>query len=145
MKEEKHIAALIEVRETIDEALKDPRGLLPRQRRLMAALALGIQHLVEIWLHRSGALKPGACIKHDWFQAEGRRLKLRLAGVVTKDINNLKSADRVLSLARTIETDRNDIMYGAPLSRDFVLREKLECLLELKKTIEEETGDVKWD
>lgn len=145
MKEEKHIAALMEVRETIDEALKDPRGLLPRQRRLMAALALGIQHLVEIWLHRSGALKPGACVKHDWFQAEARRVKLRLAGALTKDIGTLEGADRILSLARTIETNRNDIMYGAPLSGDFALREKLECLFELKKTIEEETGDIKWD
>ncbi len=145
MQEEKHLAALKEVKETIDEALKDPRGLLPRQRRLMAALSLGMQHLLEIWLHRMHAVKPGACIKHDWFQAEERRLKLRLAGTLTKDIKSIKDADRVVAVAREIEISRNDIIYGVPLSSDLVLRETLETFLELKKIIEEGTGEIKWD
>lgn len=145
MQEEKHLAALREVKETIDEALKDPRGLLPRQRRLMAALSLGMQHLLEIWLHRAHAVKPGACIKHDWFQSEERRLKLRLAGTLTKDIKSVKDSGRILAIAREIEASRNDIIYGAPLSGDRVLREKLETFLELKKIVENETGEIKWD
>lgn len=144
MQEEKHMAALTEVRETIDEALKDPRGLLPRQRRIIAALSLGVQHLAGLWMHRQGAMKPGACVKHEWFQTEERRLNLRLAGVLTKDVRTLKGAGRILALAREIESGRNDIMYGAPLASDRVLREKIDGLTELKKAIEEETGDVKW-
>ena len=144
MHEEKHTAALVEVREAIEEALKDPRGLLPRQRRLMAALSLGMQHLVEIWLHKSGAIKPGACVKHDWFQAEERRLKLRLTGIMTKSLDRIGGAEKILALAREIESGRNDIVYGAPLGGDSLLREKLDCFLELKAAIEKETGDVRW-
>lgn len=145
MQEEKHLAALREVKETIDESLNDPRGLLPRQRRLMAALSLGMQHIIEIWLHRTDAIKPGANVKHDWFQAEDRRLKLRLAGNITKDIKTLNGADRILAIAREIESNRNDIIYGAPLAKDLALREKLEEFLELKKAVEKETGDILWN
>ena len=145
MQEEKHLAALREVKETIDEALKDPRGMLPRQRRLMGALSLGMQHIIEIWLHRAGAIKPGAFVKHDWFQSEERRLKLRLAGTLTKDIKTISGADRILAIAREIEANRNDIIYGAPLATDMALREKLEEFFELKKIIEEETGEISWN
>ncbi len=145
MQEEKHLAALREVKETIDEALNDPRGLLPRQRRLMAALSLGIQHLVELWLHRMHAMKPGACIKHDWFAAEERRIRLRMAGVLTKDIRTIRGADKIFAMAREIEAGRNDIIYGAPLNKDMALREKLEYFLELKNIIEKGTGEIKWD
>jgi hypothetical protein len=145
MQEEKHIAALREVKETIDETLEDRRGLLPRQRRLMSALSLGVQHVIEIWLHRSGAIKPGASVKHEWFQAGESRLNIRLAGILTKDIESLKGAKRVLALARYIEANRNDIVYGAPLVKDTILREKIEEFLELKKAVEEATGGIAWD
>lgn len=144
MREEKHIAALTEVKETIDEALKDARGMLGRQRRLMFALSLGTQHLIEMWLHRSGAIKPGASVKHEWFKSEEKNLKIKLAGILTKDIQIIKGANKILALAREIERDRNDIVYGAPLPDDSILKEKVNAFLELKKAVEEVVGDVAW-
>ena len=144
MQEEKHIAALKEVREAIEESIRDSRGLLPRQRRLMAALSLGTQHIMEVWLHKAKAIKPGATIKHEWFSAEGHKLKIRMIGILTKDIKSLKNADRILEIACVIEHGRNDIVYGAPLRDDSVLREKIDLFLELKKEIESVMGEIAW-
>jgi len=144
MHESKHIAALVEVREAIDEALKDQRGLLPRQRRLMSMLSLGTQHLIEVWLHKNGAIKPGASVKHEWFKSEGRNLRMKLTGIVTKDVGKLVGSEKVLALAREVERDRNDIVYGAPLPNDRTLKEKIDAVLELKKAVEEATGEIRW-
>ncbi|HLD78872.1 MAG TPA: hypothetical protein VJB16_07635, partial [archaeon] len=76
MQEGKHLEALGEVDAYIEESLQAPE-LVRRQRLLMAALSLGMQHLVELWLHRARALKPGAMAKHEFFKAGERRLLLR--------------------------------------------------------------------
>ena len=144
MQEEKHLAALEEVRRALEEALGDPAGLLRRQRLLMAALSLGMQHIIEVWLHRAGAVKPGALIKHEWFASEERSLKLRLAGALTKELGQLPGHGRVLALAREVERNRNDIIYGSPLPTDASLREKIDLFLELKKSVEEATGKKVW-
>jgi len=144
MQEEKHIEALKEVKRLIDIAMRDPDGLLLWQRVIMTVLSLGVQNLVEIWLHRSTAIKPGATIKHEWFSSEDRKLRLKMSGVLTKDFRKLKNADAILSLAREIEKDRNSIVYGSPLINDSVIREKLDVFLELKKSVESVSGDIQW-
>ena len=144
MQNEKHLEALKEVKKAIEEALKDPEGLLSRQRLLTSALSLGMQHLIELWLHKLGAIKPGAAVKHERLASEEKRLEIRLAGVLTKKIEDLKNSDMIFSFARDIEMDRNDIIYGAPLPTDLVLREKIESFLELKKAIEESIGEPIW-
>ncbi|MBI4181498.1 MAG: hypothetical protein HY520_00830, partial [Candidatus Aenigmarchaeota archaeon] len=136
--------ALAEVRRSLEEALRDPRGLLARQRLLMAALSLGMQHLIELWLHKSGAIKPGDAVKHEWLAAEEKRLRLRLAGALTKQLQAIRGADAILALAREVERDRNDIIYGAPLRSDAVLREKIEAFMELKKAVERAVGEAVW-
>jgi len=142
MQDEKHLAALTEVNASIEEAINDPGGLLKRQRLLMAALSIGMQHVVEIWLHKSKALKPGSCIKHEFFKSEEKRLKIRLAGMMTREIASLKNSDKILYIAREIERNRDDIIYGAPLKTDSVLREKMDNFFELKKTVREAVGDI---
>ncbi len=144
MQEDKHFEALKETKKYLEESLKDPAGLLSRQRLFMSALSLGMQHAVELWLHKEKAIKPGATVKHEWFGAEGRRIKLKMAGALTRDINTIQDSDKVLSLSREIERNRNDIIYGSPLPSDIVLKEKLEALLELKKAIENATQIVLW-
>ena len=144
MEEEKHLAALEEVRNSIDDVLKDPKGVLAHQRLLMAALSLGMQHLIELWLHRSKAIKPGASIKHDWFGSEERKLKVKMIGALTKNIESIDNSGKILALARYTERNRNDIIYGSPLTEDSELREKLETFFELKKTIEESIGAILW-
>ncbi|MEK6887376.1 MAG: hypothetical protein AABX14_00350 [Candidatus Aenigmatarchaeota archaeon] len=140
MQEEKHLSALKEVNAYIDESLS--KGIIQRQRLLMAALSLGMQHIVEMWLHRSRAIKPGATVKHEIFKSEERKLKVKLAGTLTKDINSLKNANAILSMAREIERNRDDIIYGAPLQNDRILREKIDAFFELKKAVKEAVGDI---
>src|SRR3989338_10426739 len=141
MQEEKHNDALREVEAYIDECLQG--NMLKRQRLLMAALSLGMQHIVEMWLHKARAIKPGATIKHEFFKSEERRLKLKLAGMLTKNINSLKNADAILSISHEIELNRDDIIYGAPLQNDRVLREKIDYFFELKKAVKDATGDTR--
>lgn len=129
-----------EVNAYIDESIK--KSLLQRQRLIMAALSLGMQHVIEMWLHKSRAIKPGASVKHEIFKSEERRLKIKLAGTLTKDINSLKNADTILSIAREIERNRDDIIYGAPLQNDRVLREKIDAFFELKKAVKEAVGEI---
>ncbi len=140
MQEEKHVSALKEVNDYIDESLA--KGLLQRQRLLMTALSLGMQHVVELWLHKAGAIKPGASVKHEFFKSEERKLKLKLSGMLTKNISSLKNAEPILSIAREIECNRDDIVYGAPLSGDIVLREKIDCFFELRKAVKEAVGEI---
>ncbi len=140
MQIEKHAAALKEVNAYIDESLS--KGLLQRQRLLMTALSLGMQHVIELWLHKTRAIKPGASVKHEFFKSEERKLKLKLAGMLTKDISVLKNVDAILSIAREIERSRDDIIYGAPLPNDRALREKIDYFFELKKAVKEAVGDI---
>lgn len=144
MLEERHIEALREVHETIEETIKDSRGFLPRQRRLIAMISLGAAHLVELYFHKLNALKPGMQIKHDWFQSENKRLKVHLIGFLTKKIDNLPKSEKILSLAHEIELKRNELVYGTALKNDLILKEKLDLFLELKKIIEEIIGEIKW-
>ena len=143
MQEEKHTAALKEINAYVDESLKS--SLLQRQRLLMTALSLGMQHVVELWLHRARAIKPGASVKHEFFKSEERKLKLKLAGLLTKNISSLKNSDAILSLAREIERNRDDIIYGAPLPNDKALREKIDYYFELKKVVKGAVGDINED
>ncbi len=142
MQEEKHLAAIKEVSESLEDAIKDPRGLLKRQRLVMAAMSLGMQHIIEMWLHKSGAIKPGSIIKHEIFKSEEKRLKVKLAGLLTKDIRILKNSGKILEFAREIERNRDDIIYGAPLRNDSILREKLDYFFELKKAVKESVGEI---
>ena len=141
MQEEKHNDALREVEAYIDECLQG--NMLKRQRLLMAALSLGMQHVVEMWLHKTRAIKPGATIKHEFFKSEERRLKLKLAGMLTKNISSLKNADAILSISHEIELNRDDIIYGAPLKNDKILREKIDYFFELKRAVKNATGDAR--
>ena len=141
MQEDRHKAALKEINVYIEESLEGP-DLLQRQRLLMTALSLGMQHVIELWLHKSRAIKPGASIKHEFFKSEERKLKLKLAGMLTKNISSLNNADRILSLAREVERNRDDIIYGAPLPSDRALREKIDYFFELKKTVKDSVGDI---
>jgi len=140
MQEEKHQAALKEIDSYIEECLS--KRLLDRQRLLMAALSIGMQHIIELWLHKAHAIKPGATVKHEFFKSGERKLKVKLSGMLTRNISDLKNSDNVLAMAREIERNRDDIIYGAPLPNDKSLREKVDYFFELKKAIKESVGAI---
>lgn len=139
MQNEKHVAALQEVETTIREALESSQGLLAHQRRLMLMLSLGVQHSIELYLHKKAALKPGAQVKHEWFKLSDRNIQQRLQPNLTKPWSELGLIE-ICSLAQDIETERNDIVYGAPLPNDVKLRNLVGKFLELTALIEKEVG-----
>ena len=140
MQEEKHQVALKEIDSYIEECLS--KRLLDRQRLLMAALSIGMQHIIELWLPKAHAIKPGATVKHEFFKSGERKLKVKLSGMLTRNISDLKNSDNVLAMAREIERNRDDIIYGAPLPNDKSLREKVDYFFELKKAIKESVGAI---
>lgn len=139
MKIEKHMKIMGEVEETVKGALH-ARDILSYQRRLASMLSLGVQQLVEIHLHRLRVIKPGTQIKHEWFGMGNRNLSLKLSAILTTEINSIPRLNDILELAKTVEADRNDIIYGSPLFDGKILREKIDAFLEIKKIMEEEHG-----
>ncbi|MBI4451761.1 hypothetical protein HY642_07340 [Candidatus Woesearchaeota archaeon] len=136
MQEQKHLAALAEVSATISDALA-AQDLLGHQRRLMAMLSLGTQHIIELYLHRLAVMKPGAQLKHEWFKLSEPRLHERLSSALTKPWNDVSRSAEIATLARKLELERNDIVYGAPLPNDLPLREHIDRFLEIKRIISE--------
>lgn len=133
MQEEKHNEALREVDKTVEEALKG--NLLDHQRRLMSMISLGVQHSVEMYFHRLHVIKPGAFVKHEWFKMGDKNTRQGISAIVTKRIDEIPNILEILSLAREIENDRNEIVYGAPLKDDEILRNKIDQFLEIKKLL----------
>ncbi len=131
MQEEKHDDALRETEDTIKDALEG--NILDYQRRLMSMISLGVQHAIELYLHRLHVIKPGAHVKHEWFRMGDRNAKQRLSAIMTKKIDEIPNIMEIMSIAREIEKDRNEIIYGAPLESDGVLRNKIDDFLEIKK------------
>lgn len=138
MQVEKHIEALQEVYETIEESLNDPKGLLGHQRRIASMASLGAQQLIEMYFHRLNIIKPGTQVKHEWLKSEEQNLRHRLSPILTRNIAEIPNIQAILDLANRIECDRNDILYGAPLKEDKKLKEKIDNFLELKKVTTEE-------
>ncbi len=136
MQPEKHEEALDEVERTLREALGDPAGILRHQRRIALMTSLGAQQLIELHLHRLHVIKPGAQLKHEWFKLDQRNLEYKLAPLLTKPGADIPKLAEALSLAFRIETGRNDLVYGAPIASDRVLRERIDAFLELKRVLE---------
>ena len=135
MQNDKHEKALKEVEDTIEEALKG--DMLKYQRRIASMTSLGVQHAIELYLHKLHLMKPGASLKHEWFKLNEKNAKLRLSAVVTKKFDEIPNMLEILSIARGIEKDRNELVYGAPLKDDKILRDKIDNFLEIKKIIAE--------
>ena len=141
MNVEKHREALEEVYETINDALNDPNGLLKHQRRVASMTSLGMQHLVEIHFHKLNIMKPGAHVKHEWFRMGEKNLRAKLSSILTESLGSVKKIAEIIPMAYQIESDRNEIMYGAPLNDDSKLREKIDTFLEIKNLIEKGDDD----
>jgi len=140
MQEEKHKEALKEVMDTIEEALNS-RDISQHQRRLISMLSIGLQHVVEVYLHRLKVIKPGVQVKHNWFALGERNIRLKFSSILTKPYDKIPEINDIVSLARNIEIDRNDILYGSPTVDNAKLKEKIDNFLEIKKIVEK-TGEI---
>jgi len=143
MNMEKHKEAMEEVYETINDALNDTKGLLKHQRRIASMASLGMQHLIEMYFHKQNIIKPGAHVKHEWFRMGERNLRLKLSSILASNASSAEKIAEIIPMAYRIESDRNEIMYGAPLEDDSKLREKIDTFLEIKNLIEKGDDDEK--
>lgn len=139
MREEKHLESIRETLDEVQKALEDPRGLESHQRRLAFMLSTGVAELLEIYLHRTGIMKPGARIKHSWLRRKDPKEKLR--NQVTGDLEQVEGLEKIIEKMRTIEKSRNDIAYGSPIQDEEELENKIDQFLEIKETIEQKTGE----
>ena len=142
MKLESHKKAIAETLAEISSALEDPRGLVSHQIRLASMLSVGTVNLIELFLHGKGILKEGAKIDHRWLKREKENAKGQIinALITTKLPEEL---DILLELARTIEIDRDNLVYGMQVKEDTILSRKINTCVEIKKNVGfEDEGDA---
>ncbi len=140
MKMEKHVEALKETEDEINSSLKDPDGLIKHQRRLAFMVSMGIAELVEIYFHKLKIMKEGSRIKHDWFKKKS--IKETLSKQIVKPIDTVKSIDKILSISKSIEENRNNLAYSSPVEEDAILKEEINQYFEVKRIIEKEAGNL---
>jgi len=140
MRLEKHITALQEVMDEIQMSLEDPRGLVAHQRRLATMLSIGTCELIEIYFHKLGIMKGGRRIKHTILRRKG--IEEQLSNQIISTLGNIKNIDSIITIAKTIEAERDNMAYGSPQPHEQLLKAKIEDFLELKRIIEKEIGDV---
>lgn len=140
MRLEKHLESLSEVIDEIKAALEEPAGLAKHQRRLALMLPLGVCELVEIYFHKLGIMKDGGRIKHGIFRKKD--VEELLSHQVMSDLNGVKHMRRLIEIASDIEKTRDDLAYGAPLTEEGPLNEKIELFIELKRLVESEVGGL---
>ena len=134
---EKHEETLKEVTATIEEALNS-NDIKLYQRRITAMISLGVSQIIEYYFHKLNVIKPGAQIKHNWFASSIDKIKIKLESVLTMNISKINNLDELLVLAKKIEEDRNDLIYGSPIKSEKILMEKINFYLEIKRIIEDE-------
>jgi len=140
MRLEKHLKSLEEVIDEIQLSLEDPRGLVAHQRRLATMLSLGVCELLEIYLHKQGVMKGGGRIKHDMFR--GKDIHRHLSNQIIIALSSIKHSDTIIAHAKSIEAERDNMAYGSPQPHEQLLKRKIEEFLELKRIIEEVTGEL---
>jgi len=140
MRLEKHIKALQEVMDEIQMSLEDPRGLVAHQRRLATMLSIGTCELIEIYFHKLGIMKGGGRIKHIILRRKD--IEEQLSNQIISTLSNIKNIDAIITIAKTIEAERDNMAYGSPQPHEQLLKAKIEDFLELKRIIEKEIGDV---
>lgn len=123
-----------EVLDEIQSALKDPRGLVFHQRRIVFSLSLGAVSLIEEYLEKNDILKKGGKINHLWFKKKKENVKKLISNQITSSIGNVRNIDKILDLTYELEKERNALAYGKQAS-DKKLREKINLFLELKKEV----------
>jgi hypothetical protein len=124
-----------EVAEEIESALKDPKGLLFHQKRLGFCLSEGIKEIIENYLKNEEVLKTGFKIDHRIFKKNKENVKKILSDKITCSIDDLKEIDGLIESAYKIESKRNDLVYGSPVSEK-ILKELIDLYLSVKKEVE---------
>jgi hypothetical protein len=132
---EKNNEIIEEIIDEIENALKDPKGVISHQRRLAFLLSLGAVHLIESYLKKLNVFKSGAKINHLWLKKKKENAKKLIIDQIACPIENLSKIDKLLDNAYDLEKERNELAYGKKVSEE-KLKEKIEIFLDLKKEVE---------
>ena len=130
---EKYENILKEVLDEIENALKDPKGIVAHQKRLSFSLSIGTVTLLEHYLDNLKVLKPGAKINHLWLKKKKNSIKEYISRQISSQIESIPRIDKLIDLAYELEKDRNIIAYGKLVSES-KLREKINLFLEITKS-----------
>lgn len=136
---EKHVEIVKEVLDDIQVALDDPRGLVSHQRRIAMMVPLGITEILEIYLHKLNIIKPGSRIKHEWLKRKEARTRIEKQCI--KKLDNINDIDTIITIAKEVELDRNDMAYGAPIGDEAILKSNIERFFKILGIVEKEIGD----
>jgi hypothetical protein len=128
-----------EVLDEIELSLKDPRGLIFHQRRLIFLISIASVALLENYLEKLEVLKKGYKINHLWFKKKKENVKKLMSLIISCPIGEVEKIDEILDIIYGIEKDRNELAYGKTASEE-TLKEKINLFLELKKEIENENS-----
>lgn len=134
MKTERHEESIKEVLEEIDAALRDGRGLVSHQRRLMFMVSFGMAELAELYLHKVGVIKNGASVNHMWFKRRKNYILEKVQSQIYGSVGLIENFDEVVNLAMSIEEKRDDLAYGVPVG-ERVLMEKINLFFKLKELV----------
>lgn len=126
-----------EVKDEIESALKDPKGLVSHQKRLAFCLSLGTTFLLEDYLNRKNVLKKGFKINHQWFKKSKKNIKEILSEKITCPVEQLTELDKLLDSIYKIESKRNELAYGK-MSDENTLKELISFYLTLEKEVQNE-------
>lgn len=127
------------IEETLDEindSLKDPKGIIKHQRRLILLISLGTASLMESYLEKINALKPGGKINHQWLKKKKDNAKKLIEKQIISPVENIK-IDLLLDIAYKLEEKRNQLAYGKRATEK-ELKEKINLFLDLKKEVEKD-------
>ena len=108
MKIESHYKSLKESLELIEESVQ--KGILERQRTIGFHCSAAAVDMLEIFLHKSRLIEPGAIIKHDWFSSSNK-IKIKFS-------YDFPEKKKIISLMLRLEEKRNIICYGKPQKKE---------------------------
>jgi|SRR3989344_2552230 len=124
-----------EIADEIDSALKDLRGLSFHQKRLAFCLSDGTCLLLENYLKKNGALKPGFKISHQLLKKKKENVLEILSDLLTVSFQKLDKLNIILDVAFRVENKRNELIYGSKVD-DKILQNLIDDYLTIKKEIE---------
>ncbi len=127
-----------EVNDEIEAALKDKRGLVAHQKRLVFCLSSGAIELLENYFKRKGVLKQGVKLNHQWFKKKKENVKKILSEKITSSLDSLEKIDKIIDCIYAIESKRNELIYGKKATEE-LLKDLLGQYFELKKEVENGT------
>lgn len=128
-------AEVDEISDEIEAALKDKRGLVAHQKRLVFCISSGAIELLENYLKGENVLKQGVRLNHQWFKKKKENVKKILAEKITSSLDSLGKLDTIIDRVYNIESRRNELIYGKKVSEE-LLKNLIEHYLELKRVVE---------